>query len=129
MSELLRNDVDPVETSEWLQALESLLREEGPERARFIIDQLTEQARKAGVDLASSGKGGSLLTDYINTIATSDEPAYPGNKDLEKRIRSIIRWNAAMIVLRASKDTYCTTSPSRRMRQWAETCRLAISAK
>ena len=103
MSELLRNDVDPVETSEWLQALESLLREEGPERARFIIDQLTEQARKAGVDLASSGKGGSLLTDYINTIVTSDEPAYPGNKELEKRIRSIIRWNAAMIVLRASK--------------------------
>ncbi len=103
MSELLRNDVDPVETIEWLQALESLLREEGPERARFIIDQLTEQARKAGVDLASSGKGGSLLTDYINTIATSDEPAYPGNKELEKRIRSIIRWNAAMIVLRASK--------------------------
>ena len=103
MSELLRNDVDPVETSEWLQALESLLREEGPERARFIIDQLTDQARKAGVDLASSGKGGSLLTDYINTIATSDEPAYPGNKELEKRIRSIIRWNAVMIVLRASK--------------------------
>ena len=102
MSELLRNDVDPVETSEWLQALESLLREEGPERARFIIDQLTDQARKAGVDLASSGKGGSLLTDYINTIATSDEPAYPGNKELEKRIRSIIRWNAVMIVLRAS---------------------------
>ncbi len=101
MSELLRNDVDPVETSEWLQALESLLREEGPERARFIIDQLTAQARKAGVDLAS--QGGSLLTDYINTIATSDEPAYPGNKELEKRIRSIIRWNAAMIVLRASK--------------------------
>ena len=101
MSELLRNDVDPVETSEWLQALESLLREEGPERARFIIDQLTAQARKAGVDLAS--KGGTLLTDYINTIATSDEPVYPGNKELEKRIRSIIRWNAAMIVLRASK--------------------------
>ena len=101
MSELLRNDVDPVETSEWLQALESLLREEGPERARFIIDQLTAQARKAGVDLAS--QGGSLLTDYINTIATSDEPVYPGNKELEKRIRSIIRWNAAMIVLRASK--------------------------
>ena len=101
MSELLRNDVDPVETSEWLEALESLLREEGPERARFIIDQLTAQARKAGVDLAS--KGGTLLTDYINTIATQDEPAYPGNKELEKRIRSIIRWNAVMIVLRASK--------------------------
>jgi pyruvate dehydrogenase E1 component len=103
MSELLRNDVDPVETSEWLQALESLLREEGPERARFIIDQLADQARKAGVDLAAAGKGGSILTDYINTIATSDEPAYPGDKELERRIRAIIRWNAVMIVLRASK--------------------------
>ncbi len=103
MSELLRNDVDPVETREWLQALESLLREEGPERARFIIDQLAEQARKAGVDLAATGKGGSILTDYINTIATSDEPAYPGDKELERRIRAIIRWNAVMIVLRASK--------------------------
>jgi pyruvate dehydrogenase E1 component len=103
MSELLRNDVDPVETREWLQALESLLREEGPERARFIIDQLADQARKAGVDLAAAGKGGSILTDYINTIATSDEPAYPGDKELERRIRAIIRWNAVMIVLRASK--------------------------
>ncbi|MGL4750944.1 MAG: pyruvate dehydrogenase (acetyl-transferring), homodimeric type [Aeromonadaceae bacterium] len=103
MSELLRNDVDPVETREWLEALESLLREEGPERARFIIDQLAEQARKSGVELAASGKGGSILTDYINSIATQDEPAYPGDKELEKRIRSIIRWNAVMIVLRASK--------------------------
>jgi len=103
MSELLRNDVDPVETREWLEALESLLREEGPERARFIIDQLAEQARKSGVELAASGKGGCILTDYINSIATQDEPAYPGDKELEKRIRSIIRWNAVMIVLRASK--------------------------
>ena len=84
MSELLRNDVDPVETREWLEALESLLREEGPERARFIIDQLAEQARKSGVELAASGKGGSILTDYINSIATQDEPAYPGDKELEK---------------------------------------------
>ena len=58
MSELLRNDVDPVETREWLQALESLLREEGPERARFIIDQLAEQARKAGVDLGGFAANG-----------------------------------------------------------------------
>ena len=103
MSELLRNDVDPVETSEWLAALESLLREEGPDRARFIIDQLAAQARNSGVDISTGGKGGSVLTDYINSIATSDEPAYPGNKELEQRIRAIIRWNAAMIVLRASK--------------------------
>ena len=103
MSELLRNDVDPGETREWLDALESLLREEGPDRARFILDQLADKARHAGVEFAIGGKGGQILTDYINSIATSDEPAYPGDKELERRIRSIIRWNAVMIVLRASK--------------------------
>ncbi len=103
MSELVRNDVDPVETSEWLEALASLLREEGPERAHFILDQLAAQARKAGVELGAGGQGGQILTDYINTIAAADEPVYPGDKALEQRIRAIIRWNAAMIVLRASK--------------------------
>ncbi len=100
-SELLKHDVDPVETQEWLAALNSLLREEGPERAQYILDQLSSAASKAGLTAASAG--GSVLTDYINTIATSDQPAYPGKLDLEQRIRAIIRWNAVMIVLRASK--------------------------
>ena len=101
-SELLKHDVDPVETQEWLAALNSLLREEGPERAQYILDQLSSAASKAGLTAAASA-GGSVLTDYINTIATSDQPAYPGKLDLEQRIRAIIRWNAVMIVLRASK--------------------------
>ena len=92
MSEQLRNDVDPGETREWLDALESLLREEGPERARFIIDQLAEQARKAGVELSVGGRGGQILTDYINSIATSDEPAYPGDKELERRGHCFVRY-------------------------------------
>ena len=68
MSELLRNDVDPVETSEWLQALESLLREEGPERARFIIDQLTAQARKAGPLEQAPSKQATIITGNCLTI-------------------------------------------------------------
>ncbi len=101
MSELLRNDVDPVETQEWLAALASLLREEGPERASFILEQLATEARKAG--LAGLAGGNTVLTDYVNSISPADEPAYPGNTTLEQRIRAIIRWNAIMIVLRASK--------------------------
>jgi pyruvate dehydrogenase E1 component len=100
MSELLTNDVDPIETQEWISALDSLLREEGPERAQYILDQLTSAAAKAGL---AAGKGGSLHTDYINSIATADQPAYPGKLELERRIRAIVRWNAIMIVLRASK--------------------------
>jgi len=101
MSERLINDVDPVETREWIDALESLLREEGPERAGYILEQLAAEARKAGLAVAAGGEG--VLTDYLNTIAVDDQPAYPGNLELERRIRAIIRWNAIMIVLRASK--------------------------
>ncbi|MGL5286711.1 MAG: pyruvate dehydrogenase (acetyl-transferring), homodimeric type, partial [Aeromonas sp.] len=98
MSDILKSDVDPVETSEWLSALESLLREEGPERAQFILEQLAEKARQGGIDIAEG-----QVSDYLNTIKVEQEPAYPGNQSLERRIRAIIRWNAVMIVLRASK--------------------------
>ena len=98
MSDILKNDVDPIETLEWLASLESLLREEGPQRAQFILEQLAEKARISGVDVAEKAN-----RDYINTIPASDEPAYPGDLEMERRIRAIIRWNAMMIVLRASK--------------------------
>lgn len=99
MSERLNNDVDPIETRDWLQAIESVIREEGVERAQFLIDQVLSEARKGGVKVAA----GSAGSNYVNTIAVEDEPAYPGNLDLESRIRSTIRWNAIMTVLRASK--------------------------
>ena len=100
MSDMLKNDVDPIETRDWLQAIESVIREEGVDRAQFIIEQVLSEARKGGVSIAAGASGRS---DYINTIAVEDEPAYPGNMDLERRIRSAIRWNAVMTVLRASK--------------------------
>lgn len=99
MSDMSKNDVDPIETRDWLQAIESVIREEGVDRAQYLIDQVLQQARKGGVNIAA----GSGNCDYINTISVEDEPDYPGNMDLERRIRSAIRWNAVMAVLRASK--------------------------
>ncbi len=98
MSEVIRHDVDALETQEWLEALESVVREEGVERAQFLLEQVLEKASLDGVDMPTG-----ITTNYINTIPADKEPAYPGDTTLERRIRSIIRWNAIMIVLRASK--------------------------
>ncbi len=98
MSDTLNHDVDPAETNDWLDAIDSIIREEGIERAQFIIDKLMEKARKDGVSVAAG-----LNHDYVNTIKSGDEPEYPGNLELERRIRTAIRWNSIMIVLRASK--------------------------
>jgi pyruvate dehydrogenase E1 component len=98
MSEVINNDVDALETQEWLEALESVVREEGVERAQFLLEQVLDKARLDGVDMPTG-----ITTNYINTIPADKEPAYPGDTTLERRIRSIIRWNAIMIVLRASK--------------------------
>lgn len=92
------NDVDPIETNDWLLAIDSVIREEGVERAQFIIEELMQHARANAVSLPTG-----VTTDYINTIPTSEEPNYPGNLDLERRIRGAVRWNAMMMVLRASK--------------------------
>lgn len=94
----MKHDVDALETQEWLAALESVVREEGVERAQYLLEQVLEKARLDGVDLPTG-----VTTNYINTIPAAQEPAYPGDTTIERRIRSIIRWNAIMIVLRASK--------------------------
>ncbi|MDP2515198.1 pyruvate dehydrogenase (acetyl-transferring), homodimeric type [Photobacterium damselae subsp. piscicida] len=98
MSEVMKHDVDALETQEWLAALESVVREEGLERAQYLLEQVLDKARLDGVDMPTG-----ITTNYINTIPADKEPAYPGDTTLERRIRSIIRWNAIMIVLRASK--------------------------
>ncbi|HAT8540943.1 TPA: pyruvate dehydrogenase (acetyl-transferring), homodimeric type [Vibrio vulnificus] len=94
----MKHDVDALETQEWLQALESVVREEGVERAQYLLEQVLDKARLDGVDMPTG-----ITTNYINTIPANQEPAYPGDTTLERRIRSIIRWNAIMIVQRASK--------------------------
>ncbi len=91
------NDIDPVETQEWLDALSSVLEKEGPERAHFLLENLVKYTRRRGVHLPFDA-----TTSYINTIAVGKEQKIPGDKNMEHRIKSIIRWNAVAMVLRAS---------------------------
>ncbi|ABI59851.1 pyruvate dehydrogenase (acetyl-transferring), homodimeric type [Nitrosomonas eutropha] len=93
-------DIDPQETQEWLDALETVLINEGAERAHFLLEKLVEKTRRTGAYLPYSAN-----TAYINTIPTGREERSPGNHALEHRIRSYIRWNAAAMVLRANRHT------------------------
>ena len=89
------NDIDPLETHEWLEALASVIENEGPERAHYIIEQLIDSARRSGAYLPYTAN-----TAYLNTIPASHETKFPGDGSMERRIRSLIRWNAmAMVVL------------------------------
>jgi pyruvate dehydrogenase E1 component len=100
-SEITRqNDIDPVETQEWIEALKSVLEREGSERAHFIIESLVAVTRHSGFDIPFSAN-----TAYLNTIPVSQQAQFPGDATIEHRIRSYVRWNAMMMVLRANKDT------------------------
>src|SRR5918996_4229730 len=90
-------DRDPQETAEWLEALGAVI-EESPARARFLMHQLIREARNSNIGLPSL-----VSTPYINTIPPEQEPEFPGDEDLERRIRRIIRWNAAVMVTRAQR--------------------------
>src|SRR5690606_34392122 len=92
------NDSDAVETQEWLDALETVLEQEGPERAHFLLEKLTEKARRSGAHLPFSAN-----TAYINTIPPHLEDRHPGDNALEERIRSYCRWNAMIMVAKANK--------------------------
>ncbi|GAA0354172.1 pyruvate dehydrogenase (acetyl-transferring), homodimeric type [Bowmanella denitrificans] len=98
MAELIKPDVDPQETQEWLEALEAVLENEGTERAHFLLESLIEKARRSGAYLPYTA-----TTAYVNTIPAGQEPTMPGDQTMEARIRSAIRWNALMMVVRASK--------------------------
>jgi pyruvate dehydrogenase E1 component len=93
-------DDDAQETGEWLDALDGVLATEGVDRAHYILERLIERARRAGAYLPYSAN-----TAYINTIPPGLEERSPGDHELEHRIRSYVRWNAAAMVLRANKDT------------------------
>ena len=93
-------DIDQLETQEWLDALDSVLEMEGPERAHFLIEQLIEKVRRSGVNLPHSSN-----TAYVNTIPPHLEIPIPGDVAIEARIRSLIRWNAAAMVVRANRKS------------------------
>ncbi len=95
-----QNDIDPTETKEWIEALQSVLDQDGSERAHFLIEQLVAATRQSGFDIPFSAN-----TAYLNTIPVSRQAQFPGDATLEQRIRSYVRWNAMMMVLRANKHT------------------------
>ena len=90
-------DIDPVETQEWLDSLDQIHSQEGDERARFLLYKLLKRARQLHVGLPPLTQ-----TRYINTISPEQEPFFPGDEQLERRIRRLIRWNAVAMVLRAN---------------------------
>ncbi|MDQ2649154.1 MAG: pyruvate dehydrogenase (acetyl-transferring), homodimeric type [Actinomycetota bacterium] len=91
-------DIDPGETREWLDSLDSVVDAQGKTRARFLLSKLLERARELQV-----GVPATVSTPYVNTIPPEEEPFFPGNEDLERRIRAFIRWNAAVMVVKANK--------------------------
>ncbi|HEV7617300.1 MAG TPA: pyruvate dehydrogenase (acetyl-transferring), homodimeric type [Burkholderiaceae bacterium] len=96
----IEHDLDPTETQEWLDAFKSVLAVQGPERTNYLLSKLVDEARRAGIYIPQS-----FTTAYANTIPPDKEERSPGNREIEHRIRSIIRWNALAIILRANKDS------------------------
>ena len=94
------HDIDPEETGEWLDALEAVIDAEGVDRAHFLLENLITKARLRGAFLPYNAN-----TPYLNTIPADRQPHYPGDREIERRISSIIRWNALAMVLRANKES------------------------
>src|SRR4051794_752640 len=91
-------DTDPLETREWIEALDALIAEEGAERATFLLRRLLQHARTKRVPLPSV-----LATPYVNTIGLADQPPYQGNLEIESRLSALVRWNALAMVVRANR--------------------------
>ncbi len=93
-------DIDPAETQEWLDSLEYVIQSAGPDRAAFLLDKLKGRAFRRGVSFPSG-----VTTPYVNTISPSSQPPYPGDRALERRIKSLVRWNAMAMVVRANRES------------------------
>ena len=93
-------DIDAVETEEWLEALDAVVRHDGPRRAHDLVERVIERARLKGAAIEHVGP-----TPYVNTIPREEEPPLPGDPAMERRVRSLIRWNAIAMILRANKES------------------------
>ena len=101
MSDFSRfDDIDPTETREWLESIDSVLRVHGPERAHYLLNQMIDFSRRSGAYLPYSPN-----TAYLNTIATGRQPEYPGDRSIERRIEAYIRWNAMAMVVQANRKS------------------------
>jgi pyruvate dehydrogenase E1 component len=96
----IQDDIDSTETQEWLDALQTVLENDGHQRAQFLIEKLVDLARKSGSDIPFSAN-----TAYLNTIPVALQPRFPGDTGIERKIRSYVRWNAMVMVLKANKNT------------------------
>src|SRR5450759_3593235 len=90
-------DLNPQETAEWDESLDQVIDQAGPDRATFLLEHLNERARASGVEPVQ------FNTPYINTIRPEEEVAYPGDRAMERRIKSLIRWNAMAMVVRQNQ--------------------------
>jgi pyruvate dehydrogenase E1 component len=95
-----QTDLDPVETREWLESIDSVLKTHGAQRAHFILERLIDYTRRSGGYLPFKPN-----TAYVNSIPTGREPEYPGNRALERRIEAYIRWNAMAMVVQANRTS------------------------
>src|SRR4051812_25950805 len=93
-------DADPLETAEWIEALDALIETEGRDRAPFLLRRLLQHARTRRVPLPQV-----LATPYVNTIALAEQPPYQGNLEIEARISALVRWNALAMVVRANRES------------------------
>ena len=101
MSDFSRfDDLDPTETREWLESIDSVLGTQGPERAHFLLNQMIDFARRSGAYLPYAPN-----TAYLNTISTGRQPEYPGERSIERRIEAYIRWNAMAMVVQANRQS------------------------
>ena len=91
-------DTDPEETQEWLDSLDAVVNSSGGQRGRYLLRRLLDRADELG-----TGLSGTVQTPYVNTIPTADQPFFPGDEYIERRIRAFIRWNAAVMVVKANK--------------------------
>src|SRR3954469_17804730 len=93
-------DSDPIETREWIEALDALIAEEGADRATFLLRRLLQHARTKRVPLPQV-----LATPYVNTIPLAEQPPYQGNLEIEARLSALVRWNALAMVVRANRTS------------------------
>ena len=93
--------LDHEEIQEWLESLDSVLQSSGPDVASYILERLREHAKVVGIEIPFTAR-----TPYVNTIPTQLQPHFPGDQQLERRIKSLVRWNAAAMVVRANKEEH-----------------------
>src|SRR5262245_35824726 len=91
-------DSDVLETREWLDSLQAVVEHSGPERATYLLHELELRAATSGVEIPFSAN-----TPYVNTISPGQQPTFPGSREIERRIKSLVRWNAMAMVVRSNK--------------------------